>query len=382
MRDGLTIGVDLDGVLYPFSEALRDYAVEHCGEDPETLSAAQDWDFFHTQWGWSKSKYKRIFHRGIKAGYIFGYETLPIPGSALGLQALREAGHRVILVTHRSVPGCEQECRDNTLLWLHEWDIPFDGLIFAGDKTGLGLDLLIDDAPHNIEAAVKAGERAWFWDQPWNRHVGHHRVQCWEDVLADIETIRYERPTIIGLAGYAQVGKDTLGAALVKLGFQRVSFADGVREALAAVNPIVGKTSEDIPIRVRDIVGAATSGPDWEAVKRITEGRELLQRLGTEMGRNLFGENVWVERGMAKCQPGASYVITDVRFPNEAEAIRKAGGVIVRIMRQGTEPANAHSSELLVDEIHPDLVFRNDGSLQDVALFAQHLADRVASEAA
>ncbi len=144
-------------------------------------------------------------------------------------------------------------------------------------------------------------------------------------------------PFIVGLGHRAQVGKDSAAAALVELGYERVAFADTLREMLLALDPFIGTGR-----RVSDVV----SWHGWDAAKTgSAEIRRLLQRLGTEVGRNLIGENVWVDAAFAKMKPGGKYVVTDVRFPNEAQAILDHGGYLYRIDRPGHEGVNAHSSE-------------------------------------
>jgi hypothetical protein len=61
-------------------------------------------------------------------------------------------------------------------------------------------------------------------------------------------------------------------------------------------------------------------------------------------------------------------VLTDVRYENEAEAVRSHGGQIWRVTRPGTA-ADGHSSETTVDAIRPNFYLRNDGSFE--ALYAQ-----------
>jgi len=70
--------------------------------------------------------------------------------------------------------------------------------------------------------------------------------------------------------------------------------------------------------------------------KKDDETRRLLQLTGTENGRNIYGEDYWIkiiygwmqmhaERGIER------FIITDCRFPNEANFIQKNGGKIIRI---------------------------------------------------
>lgn len=177
-------------------------------------------------------------------------------------------------------------------------------------------------------------------------------------------------PRLIGLSGYAQTGKDTVGQLLVQgWDFQRVAFADALRDMLYALNPIAWVDSQlgDYET-VQEIVDAV----GWDRAKvEVPEIRALLQRLGTEAGRNVLGEQVWVEAAHRKVQAaqfaGHSVVITDVRFPNEYAAIKRGGGQVWRIQRPGIQQANAHPSETALDGCQFDVVVHNDGSYDDLA---------------
>jgi hypothetical protein len=62
----------------------------------------------------------------------------------------------------------------------------------------------------------------------------------------------------------------------------------------------------------------------------------------------------------------SKWIITDTRFPNEAEAIKKADGIIIRVDRPGVKPINPHPSETGLDDWKFDYVINNDGSLKDL----------------
>jgi hypothetical protein len=125
--------------------------------------------------------------------------------------------------------------------------------------------------------------------------------------------------------------------------------------------------------------------------------RELLQKIGTDALRDNLHEDVWVNALMAdynneshldhqnmciycgsNCFEGegcdeynsypkqSNWIITDTRFPNEAKAIKKAGGMIIRIERPGVKPVNPHPSETSLEKWKFDHVIINDGSITDL----------------
>jgi hypothetical protein len=170
---------------------------------------------------------------------------------------------------------------------------------------------------------------------------------------------------IVGLSGYARSGKDTVADILVEeAGFVRVAFADKLREAVYELNPIIGDDTESY-VYLQDVIDAW----GWDGVKATGFGpevRRLLQRMGTEVGRNILGENIWVNAAFFGLQPGKNYVFTDCRFQNEALAIRKYQGEIWRVTRPGVEPANDHISEIGLDNWPFNVIILNDDSIDSL----------------
>jgi hypothetical protein len=177
-------------------------------------------------------------------------------------------------------------------------------------------------------------------------------------------------PTLlIGLSGYAGSGKDEAAAALVVGGWRRDAFADRLRSFLYALDPWV-TVSVDVGVaRLSKLVDAY----GWDRAKRtFPEIRRLLQRCGTEAGRQVLGAQVWVNALMNDFDPeNEALVVTDVRFPNEADAIREAGGVVVRIERPGvgphTDPGGwVHESDVALDHYDFDVTVKNDGTIEEL----------------
>lgn len=169
-------------------------------------------------------------------------------------------------------------------------------------------------------------------------------------------------PPLIGLYSPApQSGKTTLAEALARCGFARLRFAAPLKAALRA---ILAEAGEDPATIERMIEGDLKQAPA-EALAGETP-RWAMQTLGTEWGRRLIGENLWVDlliRRAAKLRAiGQPVVCDDMRFPNEAEAIRAAGGVLIRIERPGAAAPNGHASEGALEGFRFDLRLRNDAA--------------------
>ena len=72
-------------------------------------------------------------------------------------------------------------------------------------------------------------------------------------------------------------------------------------------------------------------------------------------------------------RPGTPVVLTDVRFPNEAEAIQAAGGRLVRVVRPGQDTSDQHISETALDDLVADVEIQNDGTLDELRAAARAL---------
>jgi len=171
---------------------------------------------------------------------------------------------------------------------------------------------------------------------------------------------------IIGLSGYARSGKDTVAGMLMGLhGYEQAAFADKIRELLYEMDPLVMHNYMDF--RLQDIVDSKT----WEVAKtEFPEVRRLLQDLGVG-ARKLFGDAFWVNQvtnqfGNAWWGYDKNVVITDVRFINEAKAIKSKGGQIWRINRPNVEAVNDHISEHDLDNWHFDAVIENNSDMPEL----------------
>lgn len=177
--------------------------------------------------------------------------------------------------------------------------------------------------------------------------------------------------TVIALAGYAGVGKDTVAEHLVGYcGYRRVAFADNVREALARLDPYLGG-------RLR--LSKALEEYSWDFLKRSDlygpEIRRLLQVMGTEVGRDLVGPSVWIDALLKTMVPGKRYVVTDVRFPNEIMALKKfdPNTWAVKVTRPGFGPVNQHISDAGLADFYFDVILQNDGTVDDLRADAESL---------
>jgi hypothetical protein len=168
---------------------------------------------------------------------------------------------------------------------------------------------------------------------------------------------------IIGLSGYARSGKDEVAKILVsEFNFERVAFADAIRDLLYQMNPLIGVTRLQTMI---DAVG-------WDIAKQHPDVRSYLQNLGVG-ARKLFGNNFWINQALNPhvyehpiVGVNKNIVVTDVRFENEADMIKALYGQVWRVRRQNVEPVNQHVSEVALDDYKFDQILKNEGSLDEL----------------
>jgi dephospho-CoA kinase len=176
---------------------------------------------------------------------------------------------------------------------------------------------------------------------------------------------------IIGLTGKKQSGKSTAAEYIEKHHLAvRVNFKDGLVKELKEKFP---KLLDEI-ITIMDRLEYDGMNP-WTVERLFKEKpplvRALMQNFGTEVRRADDSDhwvNHWIDSTMM--YPNEGIVVDDVRFLNEAEAVRALGGIIVRIERPEMDSSDTHISELEMDQIVPDAIIRaHDGDFH--GLYAQ-----------
>lgn len=196
--------------------------------------------------------------------------------------------------------------------------------------------------------------------------------------------------TLIGIVGFAGSGKGSVSDILCdRWGFKKMALADSVKDVVSVIfdwqrDLLEGDTEDSREFR--------ETLDQWWTKKlgyKVTP-RLMLQRMGTEAGRKIFHDDLWLlnlSRKINLLPEDSRIVVPDVRFPNEVEFIRKSGGKIVRVIR-GSEPpwyedallANKSGRIEWMKSLYPDVdysewawigtkfdhVIINDGGLDDL----------------
>lgn len=189
---------------------------------------------------------------------------------------------------------------------------------------------------------------------------------------------------IIGISGLIGAGKDTVADYLVNFhGFKRESWANSLKDAVSHVfgwprDLLEGRTAQARLWREQ-------VDPWWAErlnMPHLTP-RWVLQYWGTEVCRQGFHEDIWtasLENRLRKTTDNV--VISDCRFENEIQAIKRQSGITVRVVR-GSDPEwvsmakydfdsfrrcypDVHASEYSSVMLKYDHVIQNDGSIEQL----------------
>lgn len=181
---------------------------------------------------------------------------------------------------------------------------------------------------------------------------------------------------IIGICGLQNSGKDTIGAYLVdNYGFIKISFASLLKDIVAILFDWDRKLLEGDTVDSREWREQIDTW--WSEKLQIPNltPRYVLQFFGTDLFRDHFHQDIWIialERQLFKWK---NCVITDCRFPNEIQMIRKAGGKIIRVdrgkmptwyytyMNSGIIDSSVHQSEYMWVKEEYDYLIENNSTL-------------------
>lgn len=205
-------------------------------------------------------------------------------------------------------------------------------------------------------------------------------------------------PLVILVGGYMTAGKDAFADFLVAdHGFKKLGMSDTLAEALYRLNPVIpfahpsgdyGQVDVDFP-RYQVFLDEYMNG--YVNAKTNPEVRRLLRILGTEVGRQLLGENIWVDAAKKKIleltEAGHNVVITGIRFPNELALEdhfaqwEPVCATSVWVDRPGVEAAaGTHSSEGSVSRQDFQYALDNDGDLAQLRRRSSDLLDVIVAD--
>lgn len=178
---------------------------------------------------------------------------------------------------------------------------------------------------------------------------------------------------IIGISGKMGSGKDTFGKMLKELNdsYELKSFAHKLKMSASLISGIDIEKFEDpeFKLSIMDVEWNQADGTKMTV-------RQFLQKLGTDGLKDGLHKNVWINALFSNYTESDNWIITDVRFPEEADSIQKRGGIVIRIMRPDNNysEGNSHRSETSMDNFRKyNLIIMNNGSLEDLKIEASRV---------
>jgi len=193
---------------------------------------------------------------------------------------------------------------------------------------------------------------------------------------------------LIGISGRAGSGKSTVAAMIQDIATENwevKSYAHKLKQCVSIITGIPIEKFEDQEFKkqlmpksweIKIIAGELNKkviksanlvdgfdlvdAPDRFIIeKKIRHTyREFLQLFGTEAGRAI-NPNIWINALFSGHNENKYWIISDMRFPNEANTIKERGGVIIRLNRNQGEPAT-HKSETELDNYKFDFTINNE----------------------
>ncbi|MGW5267214.1 5' nucleotidase, NT5C type [Rhodococcus sp. NPDC003994] len=170
-----TIGIDLDGVLYDFGTAIADYYSRAHGVRRDTLPAPTHWHFYR-DWGLTDDDFRQLCNDAADARQLWERHIVHRDDN-IALRRLRDAGHRIHIITARDAGTDPAITRIATIQWLYWNDVPHDNITFSKDKTVVTTDWFLEDNVGNYDALDAAGSRPVLIDRAWNQDADHPRFR-------------------------------------------------------------------------------------------------------------------------------------------------------------------------------------------------------------
>ncbi len=170
---------------------------------------------------------------------------------------------------------------------------------------------------------------------------------------------------IIALSGKINSGKSTVANIFKDNNFIIDSFAKSVKDICCIIfgydrEKIEGSNKEDrmwresIDINISRLLGYNFTP------------RDAMIKVGTDFGRNMIHPNIWIESLFNRYNSQDNILITDLRFINEYQEIKKRGGIVIRINRFNNINHNNHISECELDDYKFDYIIDNNGSIEEL----------------
>ncbi|HLD91079.1 MAG TPA: hypothetical protein VI911_08720 [Patescibacteria group bacterium] len=211
---------------------------------------------------------------------------------------------------------------------------------------------------------------------------------------------------IIGIGGKAKHGKDSIANVLIdNFGYKRISLADPLKKILYiglkeyfTLNDFYDQNIKDLTfdkytsypelvltkVQIERIVCAININynltgvemdiiREWFRNEKFYSLRDLMQRFGTDLCRNLINKQIWILTSQKQINhtsinsPEINFVISDIRFPEERQMVKNLNGLLLLVKRDLKIEGEVHTSEQsLGDDSEYNTIIHNTSTLEDL----------------
>lgn len=164
------------------------------------------------------------------------------------------------------------------------------------------------------------------------------------------------------------INNSSIGESLS--GWKQISFADKIKDITCIIIGCTREQLEDREFKEKEL-GEEWSYNEWYnestySVIKLTP-RKIMQIIGTDFGRQMIHSNIWINSTFNNYKNSDNWIITDVRFPNEAKAIKDKKGFLIRINRDSFKNFK-HLSEIALDNYQFDYIIDNNSTIEDLTV--------------
>ena len=180
---------------------------------------------------------------------------------------------------------------------------------------------------------------------------------------------------IVSMTGLKGSGKDTFAKKFTENGYENVKLSGALKVMLRSFFEYCGESREDID---RWLEGSTQDREEPIACLGGKSARHAMQTLGTEWGRECIDGDIWIRATEARIGALDKAIITDMRFPNEAELCAEIGAHRIRVERPSRRSnVDLHESESHIQGLEVDDVVINDGTIEDLENKAERLMEEL-----
>ena len=174
---------------------------------------------------------------------------------------------------------------------------------------------------------------------------------------------------VIGICGKKFSGKSTVARLLSEAtGYKVRSFADKLKDVCCVLSGCTRLDLEDYDFKENKLVPEYLEAYCGDADKPTF--RAFLQHFGSEVMRGI-NDSIWIDCTLGnEC---GNVIVSDVRFTNEAKAIKDRGGIVIKVVRDSVEAKDKHQSETHIDDIQEDYTLFNNTTLEELAEYVEIL---------